>query len=204
MHELYEKLVLNGGPFDIIFDPEVGPMELQEVGLADRLEYNNKSQFAYAQDLDSPSLWQLISDTAEKLDLREGETEVIDKISEKVYKTFIEGLDLKLEAGPGNWVTFWYDSRVGNLHRQGKLELFIKPHNKELPEKYEFYEAKKTAWVHKVGDECREKYKVGIELEQLSDFIKKRDLLWLLEEVLNEVYDLWDFLEDVNKRIEGR
>jgi hypothetical protein len=201
MNDINEKLALCKGVFDIIFDPEVGSMELQEIGIQDRLEYNKREKYAYAQGMDIPTLQQFIIDTAENLGIREEETEVEDRLTGKVVKTYVE--DDPLKGGTGFWVTFWYDSGTGTLHRQGKMEMYIKPHSKEEPERFEFYDIKKNVWVEKIAGELKQKYKAGVELDQLNDYIKKKKFLWLLEEILVERYDLWDFMDDINQKIVG-
>ena len=60
MRELYDKLELPEGTYDVVFDPEVGPMELREIGMAERMEYNHKEQFAYAAAQDEEDTKQLI------------------------------------------------------------------------------------------------------------------------------------------------
>jgi hypothetical protein len=201
MNELFEKLALAQAPFDIILDPQIGPMELQEIGMTDRLEYSPRDRFAYAQELDTSSLRMLISEIAENLGLREEETEVVDKLSDKVYKTLVEYVQIR--GGDGFWVTFWFTARMGHLYRQEKIEMFIKPYSGKLPDKYEFYDVKKDVWIEKIAEDCKEQYEYGIEVEQLNEYIKENNLLWFLEEMVDRGYDLWDLLEDVNRRIEG-
>jgi hypothetical protein len=201
MNVLFEKLAVVKGPFDIIFDPGIGPMELQELGIASSLEYSPREQFAYGQGLDTSSLQLLIREVAENLGLREGETEVVDKLTDKVFKTQIEYV--QINEGKGFWITIWYDAQMGHLHRQEKIEMFVKLHTEKSIEKYEFYEVKKNIWIQKIADDCKVNYQYGIEVEQLNEYIKNNDLLWFLEEILDFGYDLWDLLEEVNCRIEG-
>jgi hypothetical protein len=201
MNRLYEMLVSCVGPFDIIFDPEIGPMELQEIGIEDRLEYNKRERFAYALEMNAAALRKLIADTAENLGIREGEKEIVDKLTDKVVKTCIEFDREPVECV--FWVTIWHDVRVGTLHRQGKVEMFIKPHSDRSLGKFEYYDTKKKIWIRKIAEQFRAQSLEEIELDQLNDFIKKKNLLWLLEEVLVERYDIWDFLEDINRQIGG-
>lgn len=200
MNELFEKLASMANSFDIILDPEVGPMELQEIGLSTRLDYNQRDRFAYARDLDAPSLRHIITDTADNLGIRPDETEIVDKFTDKAYKSFVEFNEL--EGGKGLWLTFWYDAQVGHLHRQAKIELYIKPHSDDDPEKFEFLEIRKKFWIQTIAEELKVQFEDGIELEQLNDYIKERSLLWLLEEMLDLGYDIYDLQEEINRKIE--
>jgi len=200
MKELLEKLDSLSSTYDIILDPEVGPMELQELGLNNQLEYNQRDRFAYAQDLSPQSLKQIISDTADNLGIRADEPEIEDKITEKIYKSFIEFKEI--DDGVGLWLTFWYDAQVGHLHRQAKIELYVKPHEEAALERFEYIEVRKKIWIQIIAEEMKVKYEDGIELEQLNDYIKERGLLWLLEDMMDIGYDLWDLVEEINDKIE--
>lgn len=200
MKELLEKLDSLSSTYDIILDPEVGPMELQELGLNNQLEYNQRDRFAYAQDLSPQALKQIISDTADNLGIRADEPEIEDKITEKIYKSFIEFKEI--DDGVGLWLTFWYDAQVGHLHRQAKIELYVKPHEEAALERFEYIEVRKKIWIQIIAEEMKVKYEDGIELEQLNDYIKERGLLWLLEDMMDIGYDLWDLVEEINDKIE--
>ena len=198
---LYEKLVdLNEGPFDIIIDPSVGPMELQEIGISDRLKYNGRENFAYAQKIDLPALRGIIMDISDNLHITGSEPEVYDRMTEKVTRIDIQVTPLEQEMF---WMTFWYDGGVGHVHRQEKMELFIRPHDEELPYRMEYDETKKKAWIYYLVNECkdREEFKRGMAMDQFNAFINEKNLLWLLEDVVGIRYDVWDFLEDINHRL---
>jgi len=200
MKTIEDMLAAMGDSFDIILDPEIGPMELQEIGIEDRLDYDRRDRFAFAREMDNKTLRQLISDITENLGIREDEPEITDKITEKVVKTIVEFDSIgKYE---GLWVTFWYDSRVGSLHRQSRMEMYIKPHERLMPERFDYYDIKKGIWINKLAIDFRKIYNnEEIEMDQLNDYIKENNLLWMLEEIVGERYDVWDFLDDINTRI---
>lgn len=202
MKGLLEKLTYHQGPFDIVLDPEVGTMELQEIGVADRFEYDRKHRFAFGQNLDINKVRKLIEDIAENLGLREGETEVIDKFSDKVTKTFVD-----VESLPSTdtlWVTFWFDARVGYTPGQGKIEMLIKRHEKQIPDRYDFYETKRSIWIKKFADMCKEEFDCEISMDEFNEFIKEKNLLGALEDTIGEGYDIWDLLIDINQKIESK
>lgn len=200
MQELFQKLSKCQEPLEIIIDPEIGSMELQEIGIADRIEYNQRIRFAYAQGLTIAVIRQLLTDVSENLGIREDEPEIIDKLSDKIYKSLVEFDYVKEDDS--FWVTFWYDARIGHLHRQGKMEIYIRPNTKYPPEKFDFYDAKKRIWIEKIALDIKKDNPYSIEFDQLNEYIKKKNLLWLLEEIAAEGYDIWDFLEDINRKIE--
>jgi len=199
MQELLSRLSMLKGPIDVIVDPETGPMELQEIGVWEMVEFDGRDRFAYAHGWNIPTLRQFIVDVAENLGIREGETEIIDKFSDKIFKSFVE-----LNPFEENyfWLVFWYDARTGHLHRQAKLELLITPHSKFIPQKFDFYDYKKKVWITKIAKDLKPQNEFGIITEQLNEYIKENNMMWLLEEVLNTKYDLWDLVEDINDTIE--
>ncbi|MGE5340863.1 MAG: hypothetical protein ACM3SY_05205 [Candidatus Omnitrophota bacterium] len=199
MNELYNQLASRQGTFDMMLDPEIGPMELQELGIEDFLEYNKKYRFAFADQIDLPSLQKLLDTMTENLGISDDENEVMDWLTEKRYKSYIE--HTPVQSSNGFWVTFWYDARTGTLHRQGKAELFIRPHSNQQFERYDFYDTKKETWIKKIAAQCNPLFDSEMEPDELNDYIKDQNLLWLLEEILEEGYDIWDFLEDVNQEM---
>jgi len=198
---LYEKLMdLTDGPFDIILDPEVGPMELQEIGIADKTKYKGREGFAYAQNMDLNALREIVMYIADNLHISGDETEVYDRMTEKTTRIDIQVTPLQNGMF---WMTFWYDGGVGHIHRQEKMEMFIRPHEDELPYRLDYEETKKKAWIQYMANECaqKEEFKRGIAMDQFNVFVQEKNLLWLLEDVVGIGYDVWDFLEDINHRI---
>jgi hypothetical protein len=200
MTELFAKIQQSEGTFDIIFDPKIGKMELQEMGIDNLLDYNLRDRFAFVQDMDGTKTQNFIKLTAENLGIQSDDTELVDKLTEKITKVNIEFETL--DEG-GFWITFWYNDGVGNIHRQGKAELLIKPHSKLPPQKYDFVDYKKKVWIQKIAADCKAEFQEEIEIDQFNDYIKKNDLLWLLEDMIEMGYDIWDLMEEVNEKITG-
>lgn len=190
------------GTFDIMIDPEVGWMELQEIGIADLLEYNDRERYAYAKEMEPKVLKGMIIDIAQAVGIRDDETEVYDHVTGKTTKTYVDVESLENENS--FLVTFWYDMGVGKIHNQGKLAMFFRPHSKEIMDRYDFMETKKRMWINKISEECKEEYPQGMDLDALNFFIKENDLLFIMEDIVFLGYDIMDFLNDVNKKILGR
>ena len=188
--------------FDLMVDPEFGWMELQEIGVADRLEFNERERFAYAKEMEPKVLKGMIIDIAQAVGIRDDEAEVYDHVTGKTTKTYVDVEPLENEAS--FLVTFWYDMGVGKIHNQGKLAMVIRPTSKEIMDKYDFMETMKKMWLFKVSEECKEDYPQGMDLEDFNYYIKQNNMLVIMEDIVFLGYDIMDFLADVNKRILGR
>ncbi len=201
MNDLHDKIDLPEGAYDIIIDPEIGTMELREIGIASWLEFNTKDHFAYKQNMDNESLCQLILDIADNLGIRGDETVVVDRMTDKVTR-----IDIDFDAAEEGffWVTLFYDSGVGTIHRQGKMEMMITPQASKLVDRFEYYENRKKVWIQKIATYCQEDFEEGMEMDDFNRYIKKSNLLWLLEDIIGIGYDVWDFLEEINRKIVGK
>lgn len=202
MADIDETLTSFDGTFDVFIDPSVGLMELKEIGVADRLEYNLGDRFAYALEMKPGDLKELLADIKAALGIRDNESEVYDHISETTTKTIVEPAPLDEENS--FWVTFWYDSGVGKIHHQAKLELFFKPHSQEIPDRLDFLETKKKLWVNKIAEDCQKEFDDELDFHDFNRYIKKNGMLWLLEEVMGLGYDVYDMLDDINKKLRKR
>ncbi|MCP4146807.1 MAG: hypothetical protein GY757_03560 [bacterium] len=203
MNEILEQLFYSSVHYDIIVEPEVGPMELQEIGIANVFDYNKKLQFAYAQDKEAYDIRAMVMEAAENLRIYEEETEMEDRISGKIVKTVVECEKILLDdAVRGFWLTFWYNAGLASNCLQGKVEMFIKPHSDEKLEKYHYDEAKKKFWITKLAIGCKKEYEAEIDMHEFNRYIKKHNMLWVLEDMITVVYDVYDLILDINKKMD--
>jgi hypothetical protein len=201
MQRLIEKtkvLAEAEGTFDIVIDPKIGKMELQEIGIDEYLEFSGKEGFAYSQGAKGSSMQKFIFYIAGNLGITGEETEVEDRMTDKVVRLDV---DFDPVGKQTYWVTFWYNSGVGSILRQGKMEMVIKAHSDKLPDRYAYYETRKKSWVLKIALGCKEEYPEGLPMDDFNDYVKRNNLLWVLEEVLAMGYDIWDFLSDINREM---
>lgn len=198
MSKLNYKLKFPEGNYDVMIDPEIGTMELREIGIASWLEFNAKEHFAYDQNFTRESLIQLILDIAENLNIDGDETEVEDRMTNKITRK-----DIDFEVGEDGvfWITLFYDSGIGNIHRQGKMEMMVLPHLSTLLNRFDYYEIRKKIWITKIATDCRKDFEDGMEMDDFNRYVKKKNLLWLLEDIVGLGYDVWDFVEDINRKI---
>jgi len=199
MSSLFEKLAEMETNFDVIIDPEIGKLELLELGIAELTEFDNKERYAYASDQEVPQVRQIILVLAENLGITGDNDEAVDET----------GKPLRIEIDPdaldwgGYWLTFWYDGGISSIHHQSKLDILIIRHAEKMPDRYDFFDYRKKIWIKKVAEDAEEDddFSGGMDLDSFNRFIKKKNLLWLLEDITGMGYDVYDFLQDINKKI---
>ncbi len=191
----YEKLRASEGPFDIIIDPEIGMMELQEIGVADQVKYNGEDRCAYAEKLEFSDVQKILLTLASKFGFA---GDPIVETDSNTGKTTRIDVEFHLAGAGGYWAIFWYDGGVGKIHHQEKLEMMIKARGKYPLDRLDYIESRKQVWVNKIADMAKDDYKQGLELNEFNRFIKNNDLLMILEDVTGLGYDVFNFLEDIN------
>lgn len=200
MQHILEKLKpLEGdGTFDMIMDPEVGRMELQEIGIAEQMSYSDRERFFYAHNVKGPVMQKVILYIASNLGITGEETEIEDRMAETVTR-----LDVEFDEVTKGifWVTYWYDGGVGSIHRQDRMEFMLTFHADKLPDRYDFYDTRKKHRIQKIARDCLEDFPKGLPMDDFNEYVKEKNLQWILEDVLMMGYDVWDFLSDINREM---